>query len=43
MGEARNGEQLYSPTEYGIQFMEAHRDDTDEDFVEAIGRLERAH
>ena len=43
IGEDSNGEPLYSPTEFGIKFMEAHRNDSHQDFVEAIERLRRAH
>ena len=42
-GEASNGEPVYSPTEFGIKFIDAHRQDSQEEFYEAIERLKRAN
>ena len=42
-GEDNNGEPVYSPTEFGIKFIDAHGDDSQEEFEEAIERLRRAH
>jgi hypothetical protein len=42
-GEDSNGEPVYSPTEFGIKFIDAHGGDSQEDFDEAIERLRRAN
>jgi hypothetical protein len=41
--EDSNGEPVCSPTEFGIKFIDAHGDDSQEEFDEAIERLRHAH
>ena len=42
-GEDNNGEPVYSPTAFGIRFIYAHGDDSQEELEEAIERWRRAH
>jgi hypothetical protein len=42
-GKDNSGESVYLPTEYGIKFMNAHRNDSAKELDEAIERLRRAH
>jgi hypothetical protein len=42
-GEDSNGEPVYSPTEFGIEFIDAHKEDSQEEFDEAIECLRHAH
>ena len=35
-GKVSNGEPVYSPTEFGIKFIDAHKEDLQEEFDEAI-------
>jgi hypothetical protein len=42
-GEDSNGEPVYWPTQFGIKFIGAHKEDSQEEFDEAIERLMRAH
>jgi hypothetical protein len=38
-----DGEPVYLRTEFDIKFMDAHRNDSEEEFEDAIERLKRAH